>query len=148
MVHIATKMRNFLLRSTCDKKILPFGNGLIRVEHLYQLLNLFMKDKHQLTYSTLNPTDKQNFKSVLRICSSKVTDLLRDHVKNSQGTIQFLQIMRDIIDGFMEINLTPLQRVRKIWYALFLIRIWRKFILSSKCYTLEKNFLSLNCYTC
>lgn len=148
MVHIATKMRNFLLRSTCDKKILPFGNGLIRVEHLYQLLNLFMKDKHQLTYSTLNPTDKQNFKSVLRICSSKVTDLLRDHVKNSQGTIQFLQIMRDIIDSFMEINLTPLQRVRKIWYALFLIRIWRKFILSSKCYTLEKNFLSLNCYTC
>lgn len=147
-VHIATKLRNFLLRSIFDKKVIPFGNNLIRVEHLYELLNKFTKDKHQLTLSTLNPKDKQNFRSVLRICDSRVTNLLRSHVKNSHATVQFLNIVRDIIDSFMNTNLTPLQRVRKIWYAVFLIRIWRKFISSSKQFTLKNNFLTMNCYVC
>lgn len=42
----------------------------------------------------------------------------------------------------------PLQRVRKMWYSLFLIRIWRQFILSKKEYTLKDNFLTGNCYSC
>lgn len=148
IIHIATKLRNFFLRSIFDKKVIPFGKNLIRAEHLYTLLNMFTKDKHQLTFTTLNPKDKQNFRSVLRICNLKVTNLLRDHVKNSCATVQFLNIMRDIIDSFMDTNLTPLQRVRKIWYALFLIRIWRTYILSSKRFTLKENFLTMNCYIC
>lgn len=56
--------------------------------------------------------------------------------------------MRDINDCFTDVNLTPLQRVRKIWYSLFLIRIWRESILSSKTYRLKDNFLSSNCYSC
>lgn len=48
----------------------------------------------------------------------------------------------------MERNLTPLQRIRKIWYSLFLIRIWREFIYSRKNATLKDNFLSINCYVC
>lgn len=146
--HIATKMRNFLLRTTNDKKKLPFGCHSIRIEHLYELMNMFTKDVHQLTFSILNPTDRQNFKSALRLCDSKTTTLLRNHVKASQATIQYLQIMRDVIDCFMNPNLTPLQRVRKIWYSLFLVRIWRNFILSSKQYTLKDNFLTVNCYSC
>lgn len=148
IVHIATKLRNFLLRSISDKKIIPFGKNLIRVEHLYELLKMFTKDKHQLTLSTLNPKDKQNFRSVQRICHSRVTNLLRDHVANSCATVQFLYILRDIIDSFMDTNLAPLQRVRKIWYAVFLIRIWRSYVLSNKRFTLKDNFLSMNCYVC
>lgn len=148
IVHVATKLRNFLLRSIFDKKIIPFGKNLIRAEHLYELLNMFTKDKHQLTLTTLNPKDKQNFRSVLRICDRRVTNLLRDHVQNSSATVQFLNIMRDIIDSFMDINLTPIQRIRKIWYAVFLIRIWRSYILSSKRFTLKDNFLTMNCYVC
>lgn len=147
-IHIATKLRNFLLRTIYDKRTIPFGSGFIRIEHLYTLMNMFSKDRHQLTPSTLNPVDRQNFKSVLRICDSRVTDLLNDHVDGSQATIIFLQILRDLIDCFMDQNLTPLQRLRKIWYSLFLVRIWRQFILSSKEYTLKNNFLSVNCYTC
>lgn len=147
-IHIATKLRNFLLRSIFDKKIIPFGNNRIRAEHLYELYNMFGKDKHQLTLSTLNPKDKQNFRSVLRICDVKVTNLLRDHVNNSEATVQFLNIMRDFIDAFMDTKLTPLQRVRKIWYAVFLIRMWRNYVLSSKRFTLKENFLTMNCYVC
>lgn len=147
-VHVATKLRNFLLRTLYDKRTIPFGDGFIKVGHLYELLNMFLKDEHQLTASTLNPIDRQNFKSVLRICNKRVTDLLRDHIKDSASTIQFLQIIRDIIDSFMDHDLTPLQRTRKMWYSLFLIRIWRQFIISTKGYTLKDNFLSANCYTC
>lgn len=109
---------------------------------------MFSKDRHQLTPSTLNPVDRQNFKSVIRICHSRVTDLLKDHVEESQATVTFLQIMRDIIDCFMDVNLTPVQRLRKIWFSLFLIRIWRAFILSNENYTLKNNFLSVNFYAC
>lgn len=147
-VHILTKLRNLLLRTLHDKKKLPFGNGLIRIEHLYDLMNMFSKDKHLLTASTLNPVDRQNFKSVVRICHKRVSDLLRDHVNDSHSTNQYLQIMRDIMDSFMDHNLSPLQRVRKIWYSLFLIRIWRQFVLSNKSYTLKDNFLTANCYAC
>lgn len=146
--HIGTKMRNFLLRTVNDKKKLPFGDGFIRIDHLYELMNMFSKDVHQLTFSILNPTDRQNFRSALRLCDPKITTLLRNHVKASQATVQYLQIMRDVIDSFMNPNLTPLQRVRKIWYSLFLVRIWRNFILSSKQYTLKDNFLTVNCYSC
>lgn len=147
-IHIATKLRNFLLRTIYDKRTVPFGKSFIRIEHLYAILRNFTKDRHELTLSTLNPVDRQNFKSVLRICDTKVTDLLTDNIDDSQATVTFLQIMRDIIDCFMDVHLTPVQRLRKIWYSLFLIRIWREFILSSKNYTLKNNFLSVNCYAC
>lgn len=148
LIHIATKMRNFLLRTINNKKKVPFGKGFIHINYLYELLNMFSKDKHQLTPSTLNPTDRQNFKSVIKICHKRVTDLLRDHIKNSESTIQYLQLLRNIIESFMEHDLTPLQRIRKCWYAVFLIRIWRQFILSSDGYTLKDNFLTANCYSC
>lgn len=129
LIHIATKLRNFLLHTIYDKRTVPFGKDFIRIEHLYELLNMFPK-------------------SVLRICDSKVTDLLTDHIENSQATVTFLRITRDIIECFIDPNLTPVQRLRKIWYSLFLIRIWREFIVSSKHFTLKNNFLSVNCYAC
>lgn len=118
------------------------------MEHLFCLLSKFSKDRHELTASILNPTDKQNFKFVLRMCDSKVLNLLRAHVEGSEATVIFLQIIRDIIDSHMDSKLSPLQRIRKIWYSLFLVRIWRRFIETSKKYTLSKNSLSANCYSC
>lgn len=91
----------------------------------------FSKDKHNLTASILNPIDKQNFDSALRMCDQKVIDLLRNSVAGSQGTMMFLEIMRAIIQSYLKADLTPLERVNKIWYAVFMIRIWRQFIVST-----------------
>lgn len=149
-IHIATKMRNFLLRllrKSSNKHQFPFGKYHIRLQHLYELIKRFPK-QHGLTASTLSPHDRQNFASVERMYDQRVIDLLRNNVNGSQGTIQFLQIIRDVVGSYMERNLTPLQRVRKIWYSLFLIRIWREFIMDRKNATLKDNFLSLNCYAC
>lgn len=148
IVHIITKLRNFLLRFKWNTFELPIGRYFVQLQHLYDLMNTVGKDRHFLTPSTLNPTDRQNFGSAKRMCSPEVIHLLRDKIKNSDGTIQFLQIMRDMIDAFMNKCLTPQQRIRKSWHSLFLIRIWREFIISKSGCTLKNNFLTSNCYSC
>lgn len=146
--HIGTKLRNFFLRTSYKKVKLPFGSKhSIELKHLYYLLDHFTKDKHQLTASILNPIDKQNFESVLRMCDEKVTCLLQC-VKNSKGTIWFLETIRDVLDSYMCPNLPPLQRIQKLWYRIFCIRLWRRYISSHRKYCVEDNFLTANCYTC
>lgn len=147
-IHIATKMRNFLLRFSWNKRVLPFGKYFIRLEHLHFLVDKISKDQHELTKSTLNPADRQNFESVKKMFDGRVLSLLRNEVPESNGTVQYLQILRDIVDAYMDKNITPLQRIRKIWYSLFLIRIWRNYVVSKKEYTLKENFLTGNCYSC
>lgn len=148
MVHIATKLRNFLLKTKNQKKKAFGEKYFIRINHLYELMSKFRKDEHQLTETILNPADKQNFQSVLRLCDSKVTQLLKSSVKDSLGTATFLEILRDIVESYMNCDLSPLERIRKIWYALFMLRIWREYILSHETFTLKADFLSANCYTC
>lgn len=147
-IHIATKIRNFLLNMFWRKKPIPFGNHFVNMEHLFCLLNMFSKDRHMLTASILSPNDRQNFTSVLRMCDVKVVSLLRDHIKHSQATVTFIQMLRDIIDSYMDQSLKPLQRVRKLWYSLFLVRIWREWVLRTKNYSLRENFFSANTYSC
>lgn len=144
--HIGTKLRNFLLRF--KENPLPFGpNFFIDLQHLYFLLQNFSKDQHLLTASVLNPADRQNFSSVLRMCSTKVTQLLKLKVKNSDASVYFLEMIRDVLDSYMDVSLSPLARVEKIWYHLFVLRIWRNHIKSEK-KNLKNNFLTSNCYSC
>lgn len=147
-VHIGTKLRNFFLRTIWNELKLPFGKYYINWSHLNILLHEFTKDEHQLTASVLNPVDKQNFRSVLRMCDPKVILLLKQHVEGSEATALFLQMTRDIIDAFLDESLNPIQRIRKMWFSIFVVRIWRHFIISHKKYTLKDNFLTSNCYTC
>lgn len=149
--HIGTKLRNFFLRTSYKKTKLPFGpNHLIDLKHLYYLLDNFSKDKHQLTPSILNPVDKQNFESVERMCDEKVTCLLQSSEKKneSKATVWFLDTIRDVLDSYMCPNLTPLQRIQKLWYRIFCIRLWRRYVSKHKKYHLEDNFLTSNCYAC
>lgn len=146
--HIATKWRNFILRTAWNQRKLPLGpNNFIDLKHLYYIMKNFSKDRHELTKSVLNPVDKQNFKSVLRMCSERVTKLLRLN-KNHFATAVYLELIRDIIESFREKDLTPLERIKKVWHCIFLLRLWRRYILRCKLYTLEKNFITMNCYVC
>lgn len=147
-VHVGTKLRNFLLRTVLNKKVIPFGNCFIKMQHLAYLLANFPKDRHELTETILNPVDRQNFASVKRMCDTKVTNLLRGEVFGGEGTALFLEMVKNIIDSYMDTTLAPLDRVRKIWYSLFIIRIWKEFVTKSKNYTLKDNFLTMNCYAC
>lgn len=146
--HIITKLRNFFLKTKKPSRKLPFGNFFITQNHLEKLITLLSKDKHNLSPIVLNPVDKQNYESALRMCEEKVYELLHRYHNGSDGTVKFLEIMRFINDAFMYPNLTPLERIYKMWYSLFIIRMWRQFVISRKKLTLKNNFLTINCYTC
>lgn len=73
----------------------------------------YSKGQHQLTPTILNPVDKQSFNSVLRICDANVIRLLKDNINDSEATVAFLEILRDIIDAYLQTDISPLERVRK-----------------------------------
>lgn len=146
--HIGTKMRNFFLKTIRNPSKLPFGKYFIQQSHLEFLIDNFTKDKHSLTPTILNPKDKQNFDSVLRMTDKSVIELLLQNVVGGCGTAKYLEIIRKIIDSFMDLTLKPLDRIYKIWYSVFMLRLWRCYVVNDKSLTLKENFMTTNCYSC
>ncbi|XP_067210201.1 uncharacterized protein [Linepithema humile] len=144
-IHIATKFRNRLLKPSI---LLPFGNKLISVSHLKILINIVSKDKHLLSLSDIESKDKMNFESANKISQEYVRKLLLNHIPDSEGTVLYLKLLNYIILSYTDLYLTPLERLSKLWYCVFIIRIWRNWIKGNRKYTLTDNFLSLNCYAC
>lgn len=147
-VHVGTKLRNLLFKTMKDPTMLQFGRDFIQIAHLQYIADNIPKDQHEIAQSVLDPTDRQNFNSVMRICNPKVFALLNKHVEGSGGTIQFLKLTKNFLDAYMDYSLKPLERVSKLWYSLFLIRIWRQFVLDHETFTLKQNFLTSNTYSC
>lgn len=145
IIHIATKLRNRLLNLSIE---LPFGKNLINASHLEYLIQNVSKDKHLLTASDINPKDRQNFGSLVKIVQPRFRDLLKEHVPDSDATILYLTLCDLVVSSFRDHQLKPLERVYKIWYCVFVLRGWRLFVKKSKNYTLQRNFITSNAYTC
>lgn len=127
---------------------LKFGDQyFVQIGHLHQLREQFGKDRHRLTATTLNPKDRQNYESVLKICSTNVIDMLKVNVPNSNGTVMYLKLLRNFIDSFMDIELSPIERVHKLWYSIFVIRIWRIHLRREKL-SVNDCCLTIYCYVC
>lgn len=141
--HIGTKFRNILL-----KRKLKFGSHTVSIEHLIKLLRAFSKETHQLTEAIIKPTDHMDFDSVLKICSRKTIELLEDHIEQTEGTVMYLGILDRVLRAFLDMTLTPLERVRNIWFSIFLLRIWRHTIMNTRGSTLRKHFITPNAYEC
>lgn len=60
----------------------------------------------------------------------------------------YLIIMRNFIDSFLDTKLSPLERVQKVWYSIFIVRIWPEYVLGTKSLNLKNNFLTSYCYVC
>lgn len=145
IIHIATKLRNRLLNPSIE---LPFGKHLISASHLHYLIQNINKDKHQLTASDINPKDRQNFGSLEKMMQLNVRNLLKQNVPDSDGTVLYLQLCDDIVSAFRDPHLSPIERVYKMWYSVFVLRGRRLFIQKSNNYTLQKHFITSNAYTC
>lgn len=91
-------------------------------------------------------TDKMNFNSVEKICSEKVLSLLKE-IPESEATVQYLSILKDILDSFLNKEISVLERVYKMWNSVFFLRIWRQWIFETK-RSVQVHFVTLNCYTC
>lgn len=151
-IHLATKLRNRLLKPSI---ILPMGSKQVSVSHLKILINSVKKEIHGLVKSDLSMDDRQNFDTFTKITSNSVLDALQFHIPDSEATTTYLKISRAIIDAFMQSNLTPLDRVHKIWYGLYFFRAWKKWILNeykksgqTEKFQVYDYFISENAFTC
>lgn len=143
--HIGTKFRNRLLNTSI---LLQIGSKIVTTLHIKTLLDTVEKDVHGLVKTDIFPEDRQNFKSLEKLMQDRVVNAMKTFVVDSEGTIIYLQICKLITSSYMQANLDPVQRIYNIWYALYFLRCWRKWILSQKDYSLEQHFISNNSYTC
>ncbi|XP_031332934.1 uncharacterized protein LOC116163219, partial [Photinus pyralis] len=143
--HIGTKLRTRLIKPGI---LLPFGDYIVSSDHLKYIIEHFSKDVHRLVLTDINSQDKMNFTAVLKICDAKVLDLLKSAVPNSEATILYLTIVKNVLDAYMQQDIKLDERLYKIWYSVFILRIWRQWIKESDIYTLKDNFITLNSYTC
>lgn len=145
ITHVGTKLRNLLLRVSI---FLPFGNSVISVSFLKFLISNVAKDIHGLSKSDILPEDRQNFKSLEKIMEDRVIEALRKYVPGSEATILYITICKYVTTSFLDPQMEPIERIYRMWYVVYLLRIWRRYIESSKHYNLSDNFLTTNCYTC
>lgn len=135
------------------------GDFDVTVDHLASVMEQFTKDKHNLCPLTIRPRDRQNFDSVLRISHERVIDLLT-HIEGTEGTVLYLRVLDNVLRAFLDLTLTPIERVRRIWFSVFILRLWKEFILrsskkkfkarnhSKKKFKAQNHFLSMYCYAC
>lgn len=142
-IHIGTKLRNRLLKSSI---VLPLGNSQISFAHLKILIKNVPKSTHGLTICDIDPKDRQNYSSFEKITSERVRRTLDERVVGSESTVMYLQKCQQITSSFMQHDLLPLERVYRMFNAVFFLRIWSSWIKSSRAYTLNENFITSNCY--
>lgn len=73
---------------------------------------------------------------------------LLSQIPDALGTKYYLEVLKDVIDSYLDRKLAPLQRVEEIWFGVYFYRYWRHYIMKSSAYTLESNFISQNTYLC
>lgn len=142
MTHVATKLRNRGLKTSI---VLPLGNKQISFAHLKILLNSTVpKSIHGLTISDIDPKDRQNYRSFEKITSERVRNALSEYVMDSEGTVKFLEKCHQITSSFMQYDLKPLERVYRIWNAVYFLRIWRSWINSTRTSTVEERAVHID----
>lgn len=144
-IHLGGKFKNRLLKPDI---ILPMGTHRVSINHLKSLVKDVQKSIHGLTQFDVVPEDRMNFDVFEKIVHDRVISALEIYVKNSEATIQYLRVCRNVTSCFLSFDLTPLERIFRMWRGLFFLRIWRKYIQTSKSYNLQDNFVSSNSYSC
>ncbi|CAF3380489.1 unnamed protein product [Rotaria sp. Silwood2] len=110
--HLVTKWRNRLLLSTAE---LCIGSKAISVNHLYDIIDnpAFTKFDHCLTKTDINPKDRQNFNSCLKITNNGLLRILSENV-NTQGTFIYLQMLKMIIVAYVEKATTITEHIEQL----------------------------------
>lgn len=110
---------------------------------------------HGLVLSDICPDDRQNFSSLEKIMRPHVANSLRECIPGSEATLFYLKLCYYVTSAFLDPKLSPSERIYRMWFAIFFLRIWRCWILqlekSSKEpteYCLHDNFITMNANEC
>lgn len=151
MLHLFTKLRNLILKFSV---MLPMGHKQVSVCHLKMLVQNTPKESHGLVASDINPYDRQNYDSFAKTTQDRVLKMLEKHVPDSEATVIYLKLSRSILQAYYDVNLSPLDRVYKIFHALYFFRAWKKWITTQidtngcPLYNAASNFMSSNAFDC
>ena len=109
-VHLVTKWRNRLLSSKAE---LHLGKYRITKRHIETLINdeSLTKLDHGLTNSDINPEDRQNYHSCIKIISNDVVHLLED-AEDSEGTVVYLKLLQMIVKTYITKSTSVRERKR------------------------------------
>ncbi|CAF4993234.1 unnamed protein product, partial [Rotaria sp. Silwood1] len=121
-VHLVTKWRNRLLSTTTD---LRFGTDKITITHIEALISNdhYTKLDHGLTSSDINPKDRQNYNSCIKLISDDVINLLINGV-DTNGTVVYLTLLKMIVKAYIDKSTSVRERVQLAWCVVFVCRIW------------------------
>ena len=119
-VHLCTKLRNRILSETGTMLI---GKEIVSTEVLMTLIQTTSKLSHRLVKTDIEPRDRQNFNSCLKLSSDDVLIGL-EKIDGSQATRVFLRLLRSVVLAYIEKSTSILDRVYHAWLAVFLCRIW------------------------
>ena len=86
-----------------DNSGLSLENNKISITHIENLINSvnYTKLDHGLTRSDVNPKDRQNYHSCLKLISDDVFNLLNDDV-DSNGTVVYLTLLQMIVNAYID----------------------------------------------
>lgn len=140
-LHILVKLYRRLV-----KHVLLMGNKIISINFIRQLLQDNDR-RYGVCLSDLASSDAMNVKIAEKIGSERIIAGLEENVAGSEALVVYLQIMMWIKQSYIEAETTASNRLYLSWKIVFVCRIWREFILSSKNRSL-KDFISANTYNC
>ncbi|CAF3345178.1 unnamed protein product [Rotaria socialis] len=106
-IHLCTKLRNRLLSS---KATMLFGDKLISIGHILQLIETPSKLNHNLVKSDVLPKDRQNFVSCEKISNEVVLNELTS-IPASEATKIYLEIIRNIRYAFINKDTNYIDRI-------------------------------------
>lgn len=69
-------------------------------------------------------------------------------ITENKGTVKFLKMMNNVLTSYLDKSISIQERIYRIWYSVYFLRIQRNFILKSKKYTLKDNFITSNAFSC
>lgn len=71
-----------------------------------------------------------------------------DQIPDAKGAMAYLNVLRSVVDSYLDKKLLQLMRIENIWFAVFFLQCWRQWIILHPSYTLGNNFITQNAYTC
>ncbi|CAF4640590.1 unnamed protein product, partial [Rotaria socialis] len=113
--HLITKWRNRLSSATAE---LCLGNQPISINHLHDIIenDTYSKLDHSLTKSDINPKDRQNFSSCLKLTSNDLFNILNATV-DTRGTLLYFQVLKMIIVAYIE-KTTTIVEIEKLVFPV------------------------------
>ncbi|CAF4854902.1 unnamed protein product, partial [Rotaria sp. Silwood2] len=100
-------------------------NDKISIVHIENLINdkNYIKLDHSLTKSDINPKDRQNYKSCIKLISDDVLNLLYDNV-DTKGTFVYLTLLKMIVKAYIDKSTNIGERIVSAWCVVFVCRLW------------------------